>query len=417
VYRFCKVKLLLLLVVLNCLISCTKQQNINEPYFKETIVAGSPEQFMEVRHIVIKGSNYAIGTKIAEIAKKINPQIYPSGKPLRNRVQREYIEKNYSILFERMKGVADCYRISLEDNNYDFSGLSQYPALPSGCSVVFYPGAFTENQQHILSRNYDFTTGTFQGKRPEQNEMAVLSRPYIFEIYPDEGFSSLSICAFDLIGGVLGGINSEGLTVAVLADDESISNYGLEPSQGIGMHELLSMRYLLDNCRNADEAKEALLYLKHYYAFIPCHYIIADRNGNSFVFEFSSLRNSTHILDGQGPQCVTNHLLSKYQSVDKFPDESVLNTFTRYKKLHSAIQGKDKFSTDEIKEFNLSVASTGKTFDHPDYAPNRTLWHSLYNIQERSLQVKFYLGETVDPSDSSKTRIQYSDYLKFQLKT
>ncbi len=55
-------------------------------------------------------------------------------------------------------------------------------------------------------------------------------------------------------------------------------------------------------------------------------------------------------------------------------------------------------------------------FDHPEYAPGRTLWHALYGIDTRSLSVKFYLGERPDPSDPSRMILDYSDYLEFQLR-
>jgi penicillin V acylase-like amidase (Ntn superfamily) len=60
---------------------------------------------------------------------------------------------------------------------------------------------------------------------------------------------------------VLDGINSEGLVVAILAEEESGNKVGREPGDEAGMHELMGMRYLLDNCKNVEEAKEALLSL------------------------------------------------------------------------------------------------------------------------------------------------------------
>ena len=402
-------------------ISCETQKNktnstLEDITFKDTTVAGGPDYFMEVHHVVLKGSNFEIGKQIAKIAQKNGVQINPSGDRLRNRVQREYLKNNYSIFHDRMRGVAEGYGLHIEDDAYDFSTLFQYPRDQLGCSVAFYPGSFTENGHSILSRNYDFTTGTIQGKRPKENEVAVMSRPYIFEMYPDQGYPSLSLCAFDMLGGVMDGINSEGLTVAILGDDETVMEYGVRPALGIGMHELLSMRYLLDNCQDVREAKDAMLGLKHYYSFIPCHYIIADKHGHSFVFEFSSLRNSTHIIDGEGPQCVTNHLLSNYQSIEEFPGKTQLDSYDRYMKLYASISSKKNFNIEEIKSINSSVANLNMDFDHPDYAPHRTLWHSLYDIEKRSVRVKFYLRDGMHPSENEVEVIEYSDYLTFHLK-
>ena len=401
-----------LLLLLVCNATCVRRTDTHSPAegisWSESVVAGSPLDFMEARHIVLRGSNYAIGHKLAEMAQTLQARPQPGADPLRNRAQREYMKQFYPVLYERMRGLAAGFGIDLNNDDYDFSALSQFPTGPPGCSVVFYPGIHTDNGHSILSRNYDFTTGTLKGKRPQEHEMAVMYRPYLFEIYPDQGYASLSLCVFDLLGGVLDGINSEGLAVAILADDATIVTHGLEPANGVGLHELLSMRYVLDTCRDIDEAKQALLMAKHYYSFIPCHYLIADRSGRSTVFEFSPVRNSTHCIDGHGPQWVTNHLLSSYPTVDLFPEESMIDSFQRYRMLQHSIQEKSRFSLAEIKAVNASVAAADVGSGSPEYAPHRTLWHSLYDLQDRRLEVKFYLGE-------GENGVRYSEDLSFQL--
>lgn len=384
--------------------------------YEERIVAGGPDHFMMVRHVVLEGSNYAIGKKIGEIVSKNNDSgPVPSEDTRRNRVQREYIAENYPILFERMKGLADAFGVGIGDDAYDLSSLPQFHLFGPGCSAVFYPGDFTQNGHGIMSRNFDFTTGTIMGTPPQGNQMPALARPYIFEIYPDRGYASVSICAFELLGGVLDGINSEGLTVAIFADDETVSEYGLHPSQGVGLYELVAMRYLLDNCSNVEEAKEAMLSLKHYYMFVPCQYLVADREGNSFVFEFSPLRNGTSIIEGDGPQCITNHPVSRYESIDDLPAESQLCTYERYRTLSRATGGKRKFSLEEIMSINSSVAVPPEASESETHAPVRTLWHSLYDADERTLRVKFYLGEKPDPADEARVVLEYTPYLEFGL--
>ena len=95
---------------------------------------------------------------------------------------------------------------------------------------------------------------------------------------------------------MLDGINSEGLVVAILAEEESGAKVGREPGNEVGMHELMGMRYLLDNCKNVEEAKKALLSLKHYYSFIPCHYIIGDKTGPSGIFRRNDRKEIFKIL-------------------------------------------------------------------------------------------------------------------------
>jgi len=384
--------------------------------FKETVIAGSPEHYAEVRHVVLKGTNFEIGKKLAEIAKRHGTQIGPFGDPLMNRVKRKYMKINCPIMYDRMRGVAAGYGLNFNDDAYDFTSLPyNFSGIP-GCSVVFYPKDYSKNGHNILSRNYDFTTGNFQNRYPKGDELPVMSRPYLIELHPDQGYSSMALHCFDLLSGVIDGINVEGLTVAILAEGESIGKFGLEGSNEVGLGELSAMRYLLDNCKNVEEAKEAMLSLKHFYGFIPCHYIIADQSGKSFIFEFSPNRNRSYIMDGQGPQCITNHLVFHHLEIENVADKDPGDSFRRYKTLDNASTEKKKYSLEEMEAINNRVAVSPKAYRHPEYAPGRTLWYAQYDINDRTLTVRFYLGEKPDPKDESKMICEYSKPQTFTLR-
>jgi predicted choloylglycine hydrolase len=396
--------------------SCVSQQpKTADLEYKESVIAGGPDQFAEVRHVFLKGSNFQIGQKIGEIAKKDGIEINPSENKILNRAKRKYMAQNYPILYERMKGIASVYGLDIEDDSYDLTGLFQSLGLPPGCSVVFYPGEHTANGHNILSRNYDFTTGNIQGKHPSEGELPIMARPILFEIHPDQGYSSLCLCAFDYLGGVLDGINSEGLVVSILAEEESLQKVGREPGDEVGMHELMSMRYLLDNCQNVEEAKGALLSLKHYYSFIPCHYIVADQSGKSFIFEFSPNRNRSYIMDGDGPQCITNHLVSHHKTIEELSEEDPGSSFSRFMTLQEAVGAEKEFSLEQIAAINARVAVPPYIPGNKEYAPGRTLWYAQYEIDNRSLTVKFYLGEKPDPEDEGKVLLTYSSPQTFKL--
>ena len=384
--------------------------------YKETVIAGGPDKFAEVRYVVLKGSNFEIGKKIGEIAKRDGTPIIPSENHIMNRAKREYMAKNYPIHFERMKGLAAAFGLNFTDNSYDFSSLFQKQMSPPGCSVTFYPASATESGHNILSRNYDFITGDITGRRPQGDRLAMMARPFLFELHPDKGYSSLSLCAFEYLGGVLDGINSEGLVVAILADEESGSKVGREPGDEVGMHELMGMRYLLDNCKNVEEAKEALLSLKHYYSFIPCHYIVGDKSGKSFIFEFSPTRNRSYIIDADGPQCVTNHLVFHHQKIEEFPETGLNWSMSRYKKLEESIRTEKKFTIEEIAAINKSVAVPPNAPNNPQAAPGRTLWYAQYDLENLTLTVKFYVGEKPDPENEKKVILEYSPVKVYELK-
>lgn len=384
--------------------------------YKDTVIAGGLDKFVVVRHVVLKGSNFDIGKKIGEIAKKEGTPITPSDDHIMNRAKREYMADNYPILHERMRGLAAAYGLDFSDDSYDFTGLFQVQMAPPGCSVTFYPASTTENGHNIMSRNYDFITGDITGRKPQKGQLAMMARPILFEIYPDQGYSSISLCAFEYLGGVLDGINSEGLVVSILAEEESGNKVGREPGNEVGMHELMGMRYLLDNCKNVEEAKEALLSLKHYYSFIPCHYIIGDKTGKSFIFEFSPTRNRSYVIDGNGPQCVTNHLVFHHQNVEEFPQTDLNWSMRRYKMLDESVRAKEKFTLEEIAAINKSVAIPPNAPGNPQFAPGRTLWYAQYDLENLTMTVKFYLGEKPDPENEKRVILEYSLPKKYELK-
>ena len=402
---------------------------------RETTVAGSPAEFMEVKHVVLRGTNREIGRSIAEIARdRFDVQLTHIPDPIVLSASREYLQLHCPIQYQRMLGVADAYGMSVDDPRFDLNRLAYLFALP-GCSTVFIPSAKSQNGHSLLSRNLDFPLGTSSqmvGMPPGTDELPMVSRPYVFEVYPDVGYASVYLCAYELLGTV-DGINSEGLTVAILADDESMAIYAVPPTMrlGVGLHELQMLRFLLDTCATAEEAKRALLLTKQLSHVFPSHYMIADRFGNSFVWEFSYPDHREYVTDGNCDiQIVTNHLLYPGPRPTPDPSNDPGWTFNRYKLLSEAItSGNGGIGPEGLKNahscVNLSVAfgrkMRGEGEQLPE-APNsevtdgasdlgRTLWHSLYDLDERRLEVKFYLG------DSANGQNRYSEYQEFRLES
>ena len=59
----------------------------------ERVIAGSPGDSMEVRHLVLRGTNEEIGRALAEIAmERYSVRAERAADPLRTRAQRRYIE-------------------------------------------------------------------------------------------------------------------------------------------------------------------------------------------------------------------------------------------------------------------------------------------------------------------------------------
>ena len=79
---------------------------------------------------------------------------------------------------------------------------------------------------------------------------------------------------------------------------------------GVGFYEIAIPRFLLETCKNVEDAKITLMKSPQFYGGLPCHYLIGDASGWAFVWEFSKYRNQAYIHDCDGsPVCVTNHQL------------------------------------------------------------------------------------------------------------
>ena len=387
---------------------------------QDRVIAGGPEDFMEVRHLVLTGTNEEIGRALATLAiERFGLKPEASIDRLRTRIQRRYIEMNYPSLHDRMRGVAAAFGKRLDDDGWNFSTLCYLLGPPPGCSVVYYPPGATADGKGVVSRNYEYGTGALLDARPEPGELPVNSRPYLLEMHPGRGYASLALCAFDLLSGVLDGINSEGLTVTMLADNELEPEYPDDLAEaGVGLDDCQMLRLLLDTCATVEEAKEALLFTKQYCWSIPTHYLIADRHGKSFVWEYSQAHNREHVVENPGgPLISTNFLLHEHMDGKNPPSaEQAKGVCGRYAVIAEGIAAERGKLTEEI------IGKTHQAVDmvipkalYGGKTPIRTLWHALYFPERRKMRVSFYLGEEPDPDDTKEPRIRRSEYLEFVL--
>lgn len=412
-------------------------------HFQETLVTGGdPQDFPTMRHLVLRGSNYEIGKQLANIVmERYNLRTRPALDPRIIYARRLYFQQHYPILLERARGVADAFGLDLDDNTADMASL-MYPGLlppqTSGCSVVFYPPQTTTNGHGMLSRNCDNQTGSMLEMLgmpipPGVQLKPAYSEPYVMEVYPDVGYPSLYLACTDLLGACFDGINSEGLTVSLMANNDPSNSTPADPTQlfRVGLSELQVLRLLLDTCATVEEAQTALMLNKQYHVMLSCHYIVADRHGNSFIWAYSHGHNLEYIIEGQGlPQVVTNHPLyptpEHSTSPEKRESRGVTNpadSCERYRTLSQAIETHPgKYSVDFLKEANTCVFADDAM--QQEYTrvtglelPSavRTLWHSVYDTVERSMEVSFYLRDEPGDNDTDPRIAVRSDYFRFQL--
>ena len=159
---------------------------------------------------------------------------------------------------------------------------------------------------------------------------------------------------------------------------------------------------------------------KQYYEAIPAHYIIADRHGNSFVWEFAHTRNREYIIENPGkPLVITNFSLHRHMDGKKPPSpEAVKKICPRYCKLCEKIDGNsEKLTLDFIKATHKLVDDTRTPPKSSPRVAGRTLWHAIYVPEDRTMQISFYLRDEPNPDDPARTRIIRSEYLDFALKS
>jgi predicted choloylglycine hydrolase len=368
--------------------------------FHEETIAGTQQDLMIVRHIVIRGDNEAIGKKLAEIAlTEHHTQLSGVSDAKLFTKQWNWLKAFYPERYSRSLGVRDVYGMVKGVTN-DVTSLPIDMSFKPGCSVIYYPGSSVTNGHAMFSRNYDFPKASYgeltrRGTVPGARSMT--GDPFVIEMHPNRGYASLYTCAYDLVGGAVDGVNSRGVCVALLADDMSKSRTRGVP--GFGLSEVDLPRFVLDRCASAQEARRLLKDVPYFATFTPCHYIIGDANGDSFIFEVAA-DGKHYIIDGNGrPQIVTNHSIAEYGTTN-LPQG---NSFDRYRMLEKEIGAKRKFTPLEVKENNFCVAVPKNVM------VAATLWHAVYDLKEHSMSVSFCLSRA-DERDERRT-----PYLSFKL--
>jgi hypothetical protein len=378
-----------------------------------TVAGGRRGDFLTVRHVRLSGTQHEIGRGLAAVAEAVHgadaaPRpIDPDVEEVRQR----WFALHHPTHAERTRGIAEHFGLDPADTGRTSDWLGTY-AVPAGCSVAFYPGAGTKDGHGILARNFDFPTATLSellGLAPGPDERPLAADPWVVEFRPDLGYASLAVGIMDLMGG-MDGINEAGLTVALLADNETPDP---EPtgSPQVGIAEQQVVRYLLDHCATVTEAKAALRMAKHYYFFTPCHFLVADRSGASFVWEHSPRRNREQVVGSgtwsHGRLVCTNHLLHRWPDPGLLPDDrgpigTAALTYHRWRTLTEEIADGAVVTHDDIRE-----QFAGVSFRAP-IAEARTFWHAQYDVDDAAVDVSFFLRDV----DGEST---YSAPIRFDL--
>ncbi|MFF5076423.1 carcinine hydrolase/isopenicillin-N N-acyltransferase family protein [Actinoplanes sp. NPDC000266] len=275
------------------------------------------------------------------------------------RARRRWFEVNWPEHRERSRGMAAAFGVDDDDPALCVDELNG-PPLPGGCSAVWCPPR--------VVRNFDIHESVIETTPPAHGQrLPALARPHVVEMHPDQGLASVAVTGNNL-SGCLEGINEAGLCIVELADGqgETIRPSG---SPQAGLDESQLPRFLLDRCRTAEEAREALLGAKHYTRYSSCHFLVADARGDAFVWEREG-DNIEHIVDS--PSAVTNHLLCSLTADSE--------SHGRLRRLARRLEHLDAHGAlDTVRAEETTAAAV-------------TLWRSDYHMANASMTVRFLLG-------------------------
>jgi len=376
----------------------------------EVVCGGGEQDFLTARHLRVSGDHFQIGQDLARIWVARHGGLLRRFDPLTVRAQREWMSANWPQNYDRARGAAYALGVAIDAAHaplslpYNLPEQLLPPVVAMGnCSCVFYPPSSVSGDDGILARNLDFSTGTLfdvLGIPGPTDAPRHVSQPYVVETRPTQGHETLVLCYFDLMAACLDGINSEGLAVALMQDNESIGAGEAPVSQGAGAQDGTILRLILESCASVEDAKAT--FLKTKLAFMqPTHFIFADASGAATVAERSKY-GDIHFTDlADGPLCVTNHLLFSHEAT---PSDLLVESMTRLATLEAATRA-GKFTQQDIRANNEAVACVQPLAE----APTRTIWTSVWSTRRCSLEIDFYLGETEDG------RVRRSEILEFAL--
>ena len=398
----------------------------------EILLERDGNNYSEVRHIALKGTNEQIGRALAEISQKdyaAEPGRYVD--PVYAKARLQYMQKNYPAFYERMLGAAHAYNVSLEETDLDLSILP-YDIGSPGCSVVFFPPSQTENGHAMACRNMDYVTVPFStvlGKTAAPNEVGMFARAYVLELYPEEGYASLVIGGHDLMGTIFQGMNSAGLDVEILEDDSPpVAKTPVSGARNSGIPVSLAARMILDTCGSLEEAKLALLNNRIYFPISGQHLLIFDKYGNSTIAEFFAEDGSVHFTDDSDSiRIMTNHAVASYPTTDTFPkfdaNTSSHDTFLRYKTLDDMETSHEgKYSPQDMMDMMAAVyaeVNDDEIFQERAMVvtmPLRTTTNSLIDLTNGTISARFYLRDGSIDSKLGGPSPVFSPFFNFTLK-
>ena len=393
------------------------------------IVPASDQNYMEVRHLVLQGSNRDIGYALGNYARSNLgvTKLKTYRDPIYGQARKEYLEHNFLGLLERSNGVADAYGLDTGDTRFDTTSLP-FGFGSFGCSGFIIPPDLTANGHPLVARNLDFYIVSAQEMatgKPAPDEPNIFSRSFLAELYPESGFASMQTTGPDFLNFPLDGINEHGLFATLLVDQQGPGEADpFAGGQDSGLSSMQVIALLMNKCKTVAEAKLVLLQNRIYMPMEASHWLIADAQGSSTIFEIDGKTGQFYFSDCEPgkPQVITNHAVHRWPTVDTFPSTDLkasYNSFNRYRVLTDSINSHSgKFSADDC--FNIISEVFGHSDDSQEVGakspyPTRTLWTFVMDLADKSISVKYFLRDDPATKGQADLKLEMTDPLSVRL--
>lgn len=259
------------------------------------------EKSADYQYYQVEGTHYEIGYLTALHGKKtFGTQGMKGQERLFAEKCREIVQEYFPEMIEEFNGYANALSLTEENLLWHYS-----LGLQGGCSAF----AVQTKYGNFVGRNYDYHY--FENRR------------HLIHTVPRSGYASIGMHE-GLVGGRFDGINQEGLFV-------SFNAAGTPPtSTRPGLSVQLIVRYLLEKCKDAEEAVKALLELP---VKEPKSYLIADQS-KAYVVEVHPKEKA--VREAKNHRIiVTNHFVD--DSMTKYNDVNT-HSRARYSTINSSIE-------------------------------------------------------------------------------
>jgi hypothetical protein len=363
------------------------------------LVAGGPGDFMAVRHLVVSGSQVEIGRALAEEARDRYGWRPAPADPTIARARRDWFERHWPQHHARTTGAAEVAGVAPDADEVHLDGLTGVPT-GSACSATWCAPSTTTDGHTLVGRNYDFFTvgqrqlvAMMSGDAPPEQEPPMASRPCVVTSVPDDG-PATTVLTMNELDGCMEGVNEHGLAVALLVADAEHTGPPVEAGPQVGLNPVQLPRFVLDTCEDAEQAKRALLAAKQYDLGTPLHYLIADPAGRAFVWERGD-GGVEHVVEPDGGSlCVTNHPLHRPADPGA-PARDGVKTMLTHRRLEAL---SELTESGPMSPARLRDALDEVRFDarRAEALPLRTLWRTVFDLDERTMATRFYLGDAAD---------------------